>query len=63
MLHRWVFISGNHLMGVIESLAGVWFSVSTGSAAWLKALYESYRVIRGVFNLIAYHGGRCVEVY
>ena len=24
-------------------------------AVWLKALCESYRVIRGVFNVIAYH--------
>ena len=48
-------------MGDRESEAGVGLIVShTGAAVWLKALYESHRVVRGVFNVIAYHGGRCV---
>jgi len=35
-------------MGHRESLAGVGLIVShTGAAVWLKALYESYRVIVG----------------
>ena len=34
------------LMGYRESLVGVGLIVShTGAAVWLKALYESYRVI------------------
>ena len=36
------------LMGHRESLASVGFSVSTGTAAWLKALYESSGVINEV---------------
>ena len=35
------------LMGYRESLVGVGLIVSTGSAIWLKALYESYRFIGG----------------
>ena len=46
-----------NLMGDRESLAGVGLILNTGTAAWLKALCESYRVIKGVFNVIAYHWG------
>ena len=45
------------LVGDRESLAGVGLIVShTGAAGWLKALYESYRVIRGVMGQITITG-------
>ena len=34
-------------MGHRESLAGVGLILNTGTAAWPKALCESYRVVRG----------------
>ena len=48
------------LVGDRESLAGVGLIVShTGAAVWLKALYDSYRVIGGSVVIVISIGG-CV---
>ena len=49
------------LVGDRESLAGVGLIVShTGAAVWLKALYESYRVIGRLCMVVVISTGGCV---
>ena len=51
------------LVGDRESLAGVGLIVShTGAAVWLKALYESYRVIGGSVVIVISIGDFFTEV-
>ena len=51
------------LVGDRESLAGVGLIVShTGAAVWLKALYDSYRVIGGCVVIVISIGGFLTEV-
>jgi len=48
-------------MGDTESMAGVGLIVShTSAAVWLKALYESYRVIGRLCMVVVISTGGCV---